>query len=185
MQSLLAVLFYEKDLSCRKKSSDAWKLSHLKHIPMPVGIFLVLLLLSPPPLALHWSFHSGFLFLMSTEGRISWITLALKYLEVLVNMHLGAHLVSKGQLKEVPWCFHAEVLPLLSRLLFHWGTSIASNKKTLKKGKEQFNSNTINCTHCIDYSTISFQTSFQSKQEKNQKLLKTSWFDFKTTEGVK
>lgn len=63
---------------------------------MPAGIFLALLLLSPPLLRLCRSFHWRFLFRYVDRGQdFLDYTLSLKYLEVLVNMHLRADLVFK------------------------------------------------------------------------------------------
>lgn len=87
------------DLSCGKKLSDVWKLSRLKHTPVPVGYFfdVAVAFPSPPLLTCYWSFHSWLFFCVLAEASI--YMLSLKHLEALVNMHLRANLLFKEQLK--------------------------------------------------------------------------------------
>lgn len=78
-------------------------------------------------------------------------TLTVKYLQVLVDMHLRANLVFKEKLKSydvfIQKSCHCEAVHS-----FCWGMCISCNKTLKTKGKEHFDSNTITFICYIDYS---------------------------------
>lgn len=178
---LFAVLCFELDLSSETQCNV--KLPHLKPDPVPNGIFCCSFP-SPPHTFPLFSFKIFISY--SDRGQDFPIcTHTLKYLEIIVRVHLRADL----DIKELPKSREVFTRSLATAQLpaLVLGPVCASCKRASEKGKECFDSDTI--LHVLLTTlrrhAISFRTSLQSQPENNPNLLKVPLFNFRTTSGVK